>query len=121
MTNTQILAKDVFSKLRRLILSDDFSTAHLNRCNDELTELYKNHPPHTNDIQSLKEIDMISMFGFQLCKTELNELRRKRNTSSESFQQLMATVQELENSITAIMDFQKLSNTLESRMERLAN
>jgi len=120
MTNTQKLAKNAFRKLRHLILSDDYSDKNLKEYNGILSNLYEENPPKISDFNSLGELDMISIFGFQLCKQKVMDIYHGSKVKSSEFNKLIIGVTTIEQSMSSVMDFDKFAMLLDHRIGNLS-
>lgn len=116
MTNTQKLAKNAFRKLRHLILSADYGDKNLKEYTLVLSNLYSENQPRISDFQSIGELDMISIFGFQLCRQRIVDAYHSVKKPSNDFNELIKQTSTIEQAINNVLDFDKLSMLLDHRI-----
>ena len=120
MTHTRNLSKAAFRDLKHFIQSDNFTTENVVKHAKELKKLRAEYKPQVKDFESLQEFDFISLFGLQLCRQKIEEMKNSTSSPTPEFKNLMKEIYLIEESLLNIMDFERLSNLLDQRIHDLS-
>lgn len=106
--------------MKHFIQSDNFTTDNVVKHAKELKKLRAEYKPQVKDFESLQEFDFISLFGLQLCRQKIEEMKNSTSSPTPEFKNLMKEIYLIEESLLNIMDFERLSNLLDQRIHDLS-